>query len=108
MNRDHALRERLASLLAGHNAHSDFDEVLRGFPSARAGERVEGLPYTGWQLLEHLRLAQRDILDFCRDPDYVSPEWPAGYWPAGEAPAGEAEGGGPAAARRGGEWKRGG
>jgi hypothetical protein len=91
MNRDQALRERLASLLAEHNAHPPFDEVLRGFPPGRAGERVEGLPYTGWQLLEHLRLAQRDILDFSRDPDYESPEWPAGYWPAGEAPVGKAE-----------------
>lgn len=78
---DQPLREHLLSLLRGANAHISFDDFVSGFPAARCGQRIEGLPYTAWQVLEHLRIAQWDILEFCRDPKHVSPKWPEGYWP---------------------------
>lgn len=65
-------------------------ELLQGISVQEAGERVEGLPYTIWQLLEHLRFAQHDIQDFCRNPDYQEPAWPDDYWPSAEAPADQA------------------
>jgi len=78
---DQSLRDHLLSLLRGANAHISFDDFVAGFPAARCGQRLEGLPYTAWQVLEHLRIAQWDILEFCRDPKHVSPKWPEGYWP---------------------------
>jgi hypothetical protein len=83
-NNDHALREQLISLLDGGNAHISFDEFVKDFPIEKCGLRIEGLPYTAWQVLEHMRIAQWDILEFSRDPDHVSPKWPKGYWPDDE------------------------
>jgi hypothetical protein len=80
------LRKHLLELLEGKSAHSDFDTALKGFPVKRAGERPDGAPHSAWQLLEHLRIAQWDILEFSRNPKHVSPKWPAGYWPRTEAP----------------------
>jgi hypothetical protein len=76
-----SLRDHLLSLLSGGNAHITFDDFVRDFPSDKCGERVDGLPYTAWQVLEHMRIAQWDILEFTRAPDHVSPKWPEGYWP---------------------------
>jgi hypothetical protein len=76
------LRDHLLSLLNGGNAHINFEDFVASFPVAKCGQRVEGLPYTPWQVLEHMRIAQRDILEFCRDGSHVSPKWPEGYWPA--------------------------
>ena len=76
-----SLRDHLLSLLSGGNAHITFDDFVRDFPSEKCGERVDGLPYTAWQVLEHMRIAQWDILEFTRDADHVSPKWPEGYWP---------------------------
>jgi hypothetical protein len=81
-----ALRTHLLKLLDWRDAHAGFDAVLAGFPPALRGKQPAGLPYSAWQLLEHLRLAQRDILDFCRDAGYVEPAWPGDYWPDGAEP----------------------
>ena len=78
---DQALREQLISLLDGGNAHVSFDEFARDFPAEKCGDRIEGLPYTAWQVLEHMRIAQWDILEFSRNANHVSPKWPKGYWP---------------------------
>src|SRR4051812_30870696 len=80
------LREHLLYLLKGGGAHLNFDKAIAGLPAALRGARPPGLPHTPWRLLEHLRIAQWDILRFCIDPNHVSPEFPAGYWPAGDAP----------------------
>src|SRR5262245_10765708 len=82
MNNDHdSLRNHLLSLLRGGNAHITFDDFVKDFPAELCGVKVKGLPYTAWQVLEHMRIAQWDILEFCRNPKHVSPEWPDGYWP---------------------------
>jgi uncharacterized damage-inducible protein DinB len=83
---DAALRDQLLRLLDWRDAHLGFDAAVDGLPSGLRGAPVEGLPYTAWQLLEHLRLAQHDILDFCRNPSYAQPAWPDDYWPASAAP----------------------
>jgi uncharacterized damage-inducible protein DinB len=82
----HALRKQLGVTLTGRGAHADFDSAVAGFPVKRAGEKPAGAPHTAWQLLEHLRIAQWDILEFSRNPKHVSPEWPEGYWPPTDAP----------------------
>jgi hypothetical protein len=80
-NNDKSLREHLVSLLRGGNAHISFEDFVADFPVKACGRKIEGLPYTPWQVLEHLRIAQWDILEFCRDAKHVSPKWPEGYWP---------------------------
>ena len=81
-----ALRDHLIDLLDGRNAHLDFAAAVADLPADLRGAKPAGLPHTPWRLVEHLRIAQRDILQFCIDPRHVSPEFPAGYWPAGDAP----------------------
>jgi hypothetical protein len=80
-NTDAALREQLVYLLKGGGAHVHFMDALDGFPSAKHGTFAHGLPHTGWQLLEHSRIAQWDILEFSRNAKHVSPDFPGGYWP---------------------------
>jgi|SRR5436190_10200354 len=75
------LRDHLVSLLTGGQAHVSFDDFIKAFPTDRCGQKIEGLPYTAWQVLEHMRIAQWDILEFSRDAKHVSPKWPKGYWP---------------------------
>ena len=89
-NPDDALREHLVYLLKGGGAHVHFMDAIEGFPEAKRGAFIEGLPHTGWQLLEHVRIAQWDILEFCRDSKHVSPGFPEGYWPKTPVPANEA------------------
>jgi len=91
MNNDEsrALRKMLIDAMRGHESHLDFDSALKDFPAEARGIKLAGAPHTAWQLLEHMRLAQRDILDFSRDPKHKSPEWPEGYWPSTEAPPDE-------------------
>lgn len=84
--RTRALRDHALELLAGGHAHVGFDRAVDGWPEALRGASAEGLPYTAWQLLEHLRIAQRDIVDYSRSPDHVSPPWPEGYWPPSATP----------------------
>jgi hypothetical protein len=78
---DKSLRDHLVSLLRGGNAHIGFEDFVKDFPVKACGRKIEGLPYTPWQVLEHMRIAQWDILEFCRDAQHVSPKWPEGYWP---------------------------
>jgi DinB family protein len=80
------LRQHVLDLLRGGHAHADFDAAVANLPSQLRGQKPKGAPYTAWQLLEHLRLAQWDILEFSRDSKHVSPKWPDGYWPKTEAP----------------------
>jgi hypothetical protein len=87
---DAALREQLAQLLGGGEAHVRFSDALRDFPADKRGAFARGLPHTGWQLLEHARIAQWDILGFSRDAKHVSPEFPEGYWPSTPVPPDDA------------------
>ena len=82
MNDDNkSLREHLLYVLRGGGAHMPFDDFVIGFPTGLCNRKIEGLPYSAWQVLEHMRLAQWDILEFSRNPNHVSPEFPVGYWP---------------------------
>jgi hypothetical protein len=85
-----ALREKLADVLSWGEAHADWKKALSDVDPAKRGVRPQGVPHSLWELLEHTRLAQWDILEFTRDADHKSPEWPSGYWPKSQAPADEA------------------
>ena len=91
MSPDKDLRSHLLELLDGGSAHLKPSQVLKGFPPEARGAKAAGVPYSPWQLLEHMRIAQSDILEFSRNPNHVSPPYPEGYWPAGEAPTSEQE-----------------
>jgi len=78
---DHSLRQHLIELLKGGSAHARFDEVTEGIPAKLRGQKPAGMPHSPWMLLEHMRIAQEDILEFSRDPKHISPDWPQGYWP---------------------------
>ena len=81
-----SLRQHLLDLLRGRNAHADFDTVTADFPARLRGVKPPGAPYTAWQLLEHMRIAQWDILEFSQAAKHKSPPWPEGYWPKTAAP----------------------
>ena len=89
MNEVLTLREQLAFHLSGRGAHIDFDAAVDQLPFGLTGVQVPNLAHTAWQLVYHLQIAQRDILEFCRNPAHRSPEYPSGYWP--ESPAPESE-----------------
>ncbi len=76
-----ALVAELTALLVGGNAHATFKQAVADLPAPLRNQAVPQAPYTIWQLVEHLRIAQADILEFCLNPEYVAPEWPAAYWP---------------------------
>ena len=80
------LREQVAALLRGGSAHATLEQAVRGLTLAAVGGKPRQAPHTVWQLLEHIRIAQWDILEFSRNPDHVSPEFPAGYWPPAAQP----------------------
>ena len=84
------LRKHLLNVLRMKGAHMSFDEAVAGFPAAQRGVKPKGVPHTAWQLLEHLRLAQWDILDFSRNPKYKEKKFPDDYWPKTEAPPDDA------------------
>jgi hypothetical protein len=86
MDTDKALREHLLYVLQGGGAHLSFDEVIERFSKNLRGKKVKGAAHTAWQLLEHMRIAQWDILEFSRDPKHVSPKFPEGYWPKTQSP----------------------
>ena len=86
MPQDAQLRRELVDLLEGRNAHLRFDDVVSVFPARFRGERARALPHSPWMLLEHMRIAQGDILEFSRNPKHVSPGWPEGYWPQNPSP----------------------
>ena len=83
---DQALREHLLYLLRGGGAHLSFDDAIADLHEELRGAKPQGVPHTPWRLLEHMRICQWDILEFSRNPDHVSPEFPDGYWPASDAP----------------------
>jgi uncharacterized damage-inducible protein DinB len=83
---DQALRDHLLYLLRGGGAHLAFDAAVKGFPAGLRGKRPPRSPHSAWELLEHMRIAQSDILEFCRSADHQSPAWPEGYWPKSPAP----------------------
>src|SRR5260221_12414506 len=86
MKTDLALRKHLIELLDGAQAHATFDNVVGDFPEKFRGKTPSGLPHSGWMLLEHLRIAQHDILDFSRNAEYTALKWAAHYWPKQPAP----------------------
>jgi DinB family protein len=83
---NHSLRQHLVDLLNGGNAHAKFDDVVKDLPPKLRGAKPPHFPHSPWMLLEHLRIAQWDILEFSRVSKHVSPPWPKGYWPNTEAP----------------------
>lgn len=87
MTTDTALREQLLALLRGGNAHLTFDDAVADFPMEAINQRSPNVPYTPWHLLEHIRIAQWDILDFLRNPHYQELKWPDEHWPAPDATA---------------------
>jgi DinB superfamily len=89
MNDEKALREHLVRLLDWDSAHARFDDAVKDFPVELRGTRPAGSPHSPWELLEHLRIALGDILEFSRDGKHESPEFPSGYWPGTQAPPSE-------------------
>ena len=85
-----AIRGLLSRALTWQDAHVTFDDVVAGIPVDARGVQPAGLPYSAWQLLEHLRITQRDILDFCVDANYAEKTWPDDYWPPSPAPESDA------------------
>jgi len=81
MTSDQVVREQLLALLNGGNAHMNFEQAVTDFPAEHFNTRPDNVAYTPWHILEHLRIAQWDILEFIRNPDHISPDWPKGYWP---------------------------
>ena len=90
MDKDRALRDHLLELLRCGSAHLDFDKAIADLPADLRGVRPEGVPHSAWELVEHLRFTQWDILDFSRNPEYATPNWPEDYWPKTPAPPDEA------------------
>jgi len=80
------IRDQLADALSWHEAHATFDDAVDGLAPDLRGQRPTGFPHSPWELVEHLRLAQRDILEFCRNPKYRTPSWPDEYWPKSSSP----------------------
>ena len=85
------LIEELVKLLNGGNAHASLDDALNGLPAKLRGEKPANLPYSIWQLVEHIRIAQWDMLKFSEDEKHESPEWPEGYWVKDVAPKDDTE-----------------
>jgi hypothetical protein len=90
MTVDQSLREHVLYLLRGGGAHLSFDKAVADLPPKLRGAKVPSLPHTPWRLLEHLRIAQWDILEFSRNPQHVSPPFPEGYWPRDDGPPDDA------------------
>jgi DinB superfamily len=86
MKSDAALRAQIARVLDWEDAHVGFEKAVEGIPPKDRGRQPAGLPYSPWHILEHLRITQRDILEFWRNPDYEELKWPDAYWPSSAAP----------------------
>lgn len=87
MNSRKPVRDLLIEQLEGRNAHVDFTQAVQGITYRQAGIKVEGLPHTIWELVEHIRIGQDDIIAFCANEDYEEIAWPDDYWPASQQPA---------------------
>src|SRR5215468_6547863 len=83
---DQSLRQHLLYLLKDGGAHAKFEDAIKNLPAKLHGQKAPNFPHTAWALLEHVRIAQWDILEFSRTPNHKSPAWPDGYWPKTEAP----------------------
>ena len=83
---NHSLREHLLELLTGGHAHATFEDAIKDLPAKLRGAKPQNFPHSSWMILEHLRIAQSDILEFSRKEKHESPKWPEGYWPKDEAP----------------------
>ena len=81
MDTDRVLRDQLSRLLERSEAHAGFDAAVAGIEPEARGIRPAGLPHSPWELLEHIRIAQRDILEYCQTGPYAGRPWPEGYWP---------------------------
>jgi hypothetical protein len=81
MNAGKVLQQQILELLRGGNAYMEFDEIVDDFPLDSINDKAPNVPYSFWQILEHMRIAQWDILEFIRNPDHVSPHYPEGYRP---------------------------
>jgi hypothetical protein len=86
MQTDKQLRQHVVKLLKGGDAHADFDTAIGNFPVSLRGKKPEHAEHSPWQVLEHLRIAQWDMIEFSRNPHHKSPEFPAGYWPRTQTP----------------------
>jgi hypothetical protein len=86
MKTESAIVDELVSLLRKGNAHASLDDALDGIPIEKINIRVDNLPYSVWELADHIRISQWDIVEFCKDPTHVSPQWPSGYWPSNKKP----------------------
>jgi DinB superfamily len=86
MENDKVFRKHLEKLLDWQDAHASFDSAIEGIPEEFRGVKPKGMPYSLWQLVEHLRICQLDILDFCRNPDYKEPNFPDDLWPKQSEP----------------------
>ena len=91
MDSDASLRQHVLHLLNGGHAHADFDQAVKNFPADLRGKKPRGAEHSPWQILEHLRIAQWDILEFSRNPHHQSPDFPKGYWPRTQAPLDKTE-----------------
>jgi DinB superfamily len=80
------IREQIAKQLHSQEAHAGFDKAVEGLAPELRGKKPKGVPHSAWELLEHIRIAQSDILEFTRNPKHKSPKWPAGYWPTSPEP----------------------
>ncbi len=85
------LQKQLVKLLTSTEAHADFEAAVKDIPEGQRGKKPKGAEHSPWQLLEHLRIAQWDILEYAINPKHKSPEFPEGYWPKSPAPASNAE-----------------
>jgi hypothetical protein len=83
---DDPLRQHLSRALGWEEAHMAFEDAVKGIPARARGKRPRGFDHSPWELLEHIRLAQRDLLEFCTNPQYVAGKWPDDYWPKSPAP----------------------
>ena len=81
MNQNQVIKKQLLFLLRGGNAHIPIKRAVTNFPADQINEKLPNISYTSWQLLEHMRICQDDIIQFIKDPEYKSPEWPEGFWP---------------------------
>ncbi len=91
MDTDKTIREYLKRTLSWEDAHLNFENAVKDLPKEYRGKKPDGFPYSIWQLVEHIRISQWDILDFTRNPDYKELAWPGDYWPENEAPASDDE-----------------
>lgn len=83
------LRAQLVVAISGRESHIDFASAVSDYPIEARGRKAVGVPHSAWELLEHMRIAQHDILEFSRNPQHKSPKWPDGYWPKSETPPDE-------------------